>query len=110
MPRISSTSAIDAQSKWRTPPSHSARSTAGSGLHFTAYIVWPGNAATNSAADAARVAGRKQTSGSLGRNEATRSSTHGNFAARSREEDRRDEKTVIEETSRWRGRLWPTPQ
>ena len=36
MRRTSETSEIDAQSKCRTPPSHTARSTAGSGLHFTA--------------------------------------------------------------------------
>ena len=30
------TSASEAQSKWRTPPAHSARNTRGSGLHLTA--------------------------------------------------------------------------
>jgi hypothetical protein len=36
MLRTSRTSAAEAQSKRRTPPTHRARSTAGSGLHFTA--------------------------------------------------------------------------
>ena len=46
MVRTSATSTAEAQSKWRTPPSQTARSTAGSGLHFTAYSVSPGKPRT----------------------------------------------------------------
>ena len=42
MLRTSATSAAEAQSKCRTPPAQTARSTAGSGLHFTAYSTSPG--------------------------------------------------------------------
>jgi hypothetical protein len=71
------TSPIDAQSKCETPPARTARSIAGSGLHFTAYSTSPGNAATNSRAVASTVAGRMQCIGSSGCSVATSSSTEG---------------------------------
>ena len=56
---------------------YSARSTAGSGLHFTAYRTSPGNACTKSCAVSATTAGRRQWIGSSGRSAATTSSTVG---------------------------------
>ena len=61
----------------RTPPARTARSIAGSGLHFTAYSTSPGNASTKSRAVASTVAGRRQCIGSSGRSAATSSSTAG---------------------------------
>ncbi len=75
--RTSATSPIEAQSKCATPPAWTARSIAGSGLHFTAYSTSPGNAATNSRAVASTVAGRMQCIGSSGRSAAMSSSTEG---------------------------------
>ena len=59
MSRTRRISGNEAQSKCRTPPSHSARSTAGSGLHFTAYSTSPGKPSTKSRA-VSRDGGRPQ--------------------------------------------------
>ena len=75
------TSGSDAQSKWRTPPSHSACSTAGSGLHLTAYIVTPGKPVVKAAAFSRRADWRRQVNGSCGRNVSTRSSISGRAAS-----------------------------
>ena len=75
--RTSETSEIEAQSKCRTPPSHTARSTAGSGLHFTAYSTSPLNACTKARDEAAMTSGRMQCSGSSGRSDATVPATLG---------------------------------
>ncbi len=80
--RTNATSLAEAQSKCRTPPFHSARSTAGSALHFTAYSTSPGKAATNSVAVADSVVGRMQCTGSSGRSSAISASTERGVDAR----------------------------
>src|SRR5580704_12868759 len=52
----------------------------GSGLHFTAYSTWPGNASTNARVFDSTVAGRRQCIGTSGRSVATSSSTDGSGA------------------------------
>ena len=52
----------------------------GSGLHFTAYSTWPGNASTNARVFDWTVAGRRQCIGTSGRSVATSSSTDGSGA------------------------------
>src|SRR3954452_4748724 len=59
-------SPIEAVSKWRTPPCHSARNTSGVSLHLTAYSTSPGKPAITRRARAVMRLGRRQRTGSVG--------------------------------------------